>query len=116
MILPSATTASTRASHFLSPGGVHHVRTIVAMVWEGKGAIALCRNVIGATSPANAAIGTIRGDLVWTSAATSCTAPTGPRAPKEKSISSSPKTNSSKTGAAPSTMDCEQPVEAKVGK
>ncbi len=36
---------------------------IVAMVWEGKGAIALCRNVIGATSPAAAAMGTIRGDL-----------------------------------------------------
>jgi nucleoside-diphosphate kinase len=36
---------------------------IVAMVWEGKGAIALCRNVIGATSPAASAMGTIRGDL-----------------------------------------------------
>jgi nucleoside-diphosphate kinase len=36
---------------------------IVAMVWEGKGAIALCRSVIGATSPAAAAMGTIRGDL-----------------------------------------------------
>jgi len=36
---------------------------IVAMVWEGKGAIALCRTVIGATSPAAAAMGTIRGDL-----------------------------------------------------
>lgn len=36
---------------------------IVAMVWEGKNAIGLARNVIGATNPANAAIGTIRGDL-----------------------------------------------------
>ena len=36
---------------------------IVAMCWEGKGAIATCRNVIGATSPAAAAMGTIRGDL-----------------------------------------------------
>lgn len=36
---------------------------IVAMVWEGKGAITLARNVIGATNPAAAAQGTIRGDL-----------------------------------------------------
>ncbi|MBS1992543.1 MAG: nucleoside-diphosphate kinase [Cyanobacteria bacterium SZAS LIN-2] len=36
---------------------------IVAMCWEGKGAIALCRNVIGATKPADSAMGTIRGDL-----------------------------------------------------
>jgi nucleoside-diphosphate kinase len=36
---------------------------IVAMVWEGKGAIALCRSTIGATNPAQAAPGTIRGDL-----------------------------------------------------
>ncbi|MBX9669610.1 MAG: nucleoside-diphosphate kinase [Candidatus Obscuribacterales bacterium] len=36
---------------------------IVAMVWEGKGAIALARNVIGATNPASANPGSIRGDL-----------------------------------------------------
>lgn len=36
---------------------------VVAMVWEGKNAIALARNVIGATNPASAAPGTIRGDL-----------------------------------------------------
>ncbi len=36
---------------------------IVAMVWEGKGAITLARNVIGATNPAQAAPGSIRGDL-----------------------------------------------------
>lgn len=36
---------------------------IVAMVWEGKNAITLARNVIGATNPAQAAQGTIRGDL-----------------------------------------------------
>jgi len=36
---------------------------IVAMVWEGKGAITLARNVIGATNPAQSAPGTIRGDL-----------------------------------------------------
>ncbi len=36
---------------------------VVAMVWEGKNAIALSRNVIGATNPGSAAPGTIRGDL-----------------------------------------------------
>ncbi|MCA9802864.1 MAG: nucleoside-diphosphate kinase [Cyanobacteria bacterium HKST-UBA02] len=36
---------------------------IVAMVWEGKDAISLARNVIGATDPAKAQPGTIRGDL-----------------------------------------------------
>lgn len=36
---------------------------IVAMVWEGKGAITLARNVIGATNPAQSPPGTIRGDL-----------------------------------------------------
>lgn len=36
---------------------------IVGMVLEGKDAVTLARNVIGATNPANAAPGTIRGDL-----------------------------------------------------
>jgi nucleoside-diphosphate kinase len=36
---------------------------IVAMVLEGKDAVALARQVIGSTSPAAAAPGTIRGDL-----------------------------------------------------
>jgi len=36
---------------------------IVAMVWEGKGAIALTRTIIGSTNPAQANPGTIRGDL-----------------------------------------------------
>lgn len=36
---------------------------IVAMVLEGKDVVTLGRNVIGATNPANAAPGTIRGDL-----------------------------------------------------
>jgi nucleoside-diphosphate kinase len=36
---------------------------VVGMVLEGKDAVALARNVIGATNPANAAPGTIRGDL-----------------------------------------------------
>ena len=36
---------------------------IVAMVWEGAGAIALSRTTIGATDPAKAQPGTVRGDL-----------------------------------------------------
>ena len=36
---------------------------IVAMVWEGKNAIALTRETMGATNPADAGPGTIRGDL-----------------------------------------------------
>lgn len=35
----------------------------VAMVWEGKGAVAVVRLLMGATDPAAAAPGTIRGDL-----------------------------------------------------
>jgi nucleoside-diphosphate kinase len=36
---------------------------LVAMVWEGPGAVAMVRGMMGATNPANAAAGTIRGDL-----------------------------------------------------
>jgi nucleoside-diphosphate kinase len=36
---------------------------VVAMVWEGKGAVATGRTLIGATNPAASAPGTIRGDF-----------------------------------------------------
>lgn len=36
---------------------------VVAMAWEGKGAIAAARSTMGATNPVAAAPGTIRGDL-----------------------------------------------------
>ena len=36
---------------------------LVAMVWEGPGAVAMVRTMMGATNPASAAPGTIRGDL-----------------------------------------------------
>jgi nucleoside-diphosphate kinase len=36
---------------------------VVAMVWEGPGVVALVRSTMGATDPAKAAPGTIRGDL-----------------------------------------------------
>ena len=47
------------------PGLVNFITSgpIVAMVWEGKNAIALTRQTMGATNPADAGPGTIRGDL-----------------------------------------------------
>jgi nucleoside-diphosphate kinase len=36
---------------------------VIAMVWEGKDAIAAARTTMGATNPVAAAPGTIRGDL-----------------------------------------------------
>lgn len=36
---------------------------VVAMVWEGPGAVAMVRAMMGATNPAAAAPGTIRGDF-----------------------------------------------------
>ncbi|HLD17479.1 MAG TPA: nucleoside-diphosphate kinase [Patescibacteria group bacterium] len=36
---------------------------IIAMVWQGEGAVALIRKLVGATESASAAPGTIRGDL-----------------------------------------------------
>ena len=47
------------------PGLVEFITSspVVAMVWEGPGAVAMVRLMMGATNPANAAPGTIRGDL-----------------------------------------------------
>ena len=36
---------------------------VVAMEWSGDDAVAVCRGLMGATDPKNAAPGTIRGDL-----------------------------------------------------
>ena len=36
---------------------------VVAMVWEGPGAVALVRTMMGATNPQSSPPGTIRGDL-----------------------------------------------------
>lgn len=36
---------------------------VVAMEWSGENAIAVCRSLMGATNPVDAAPGTIRGDL-----------------------------------------------------
>ena len=40
-----------------------HSGPVVATVWEGAGAVALARKLIGTTDPAQAAPGTIRGDF-----------------------------------------------------
>lgn len=46
------------------PGLIEFITSgpVLAMVWEGPGAIALIRQLMGATNPANAAPGTIRAD------------------------------------------------------
>lgn len=36
---------------------------VVAMVWEAENAVEVVRNTMGATSPVNSPMGTIRGDL-----------------------------------------------------
>jgi nucleoside-diphosphate kinase len=36
---------------------------VLAMVWEGRDAIPVARRLVGATNPAEAAPGTVRGDL-----------------------------------------------------
>jgi len=44
---------------------VSHITSgpVFAMIWEGPNAVAVVRNLVGATNPANAAPGTIRGDF-----------------------------------------------------
>ena len=39
---------------------------VFAMVWEGENVITTARNMIGATNPQEAAVGTIRGDFGMT--------------------------------------------------
>ena len=90
---------------------------IVAMVWEGKGAIALCRNVIGATSPANAAIGTIRGDLALDISRNIVHGSDGPEsAEREINLFFSKDELVKNWSRSVDKWICEQPVEAKVGK
>jgi nucleoside-diphosphate kinase len=47
------------------PGLVEFITSspVVAMVWEGPGAVALVRSMMGTTNPIDSAPGTIRGDL-----------------------------------------------------
>lgn len=41
---------------------------VLAMVWEGPGAVAIGRKLVGSTLPAKAMPGTIRGDFSWDNA------------------------------------------------
>jgi nucleoside-diphosphate kinase len=47
---------------------VGHVTSgpVFAMIWEGPNAVAMVRNLVGATNPASAAPGSIRGDFAIT--------------------------------------------------
>jgi len=47
---------------------VSHVTSgpVFVMVWEGPNAVAIVRNLVGATNPVNAAPGSIRGDFALT--------------------------------------------------
>ncbi len=63
---------------------------VVAMVWEGASAIALVRKMVGATEPASAAPGTIRGDFAHLTYARADT--TGGRMPNIVHASDAPET------------------------
>lgn len=54
--------AEHRGKSFFEPT-VHYIMSspVVAMVWEGKNVVALAREMMGATNPANANPGSIRG-------------------------------------------------------
>ena len=61
---PPLTTRSTRVS-LLYDGLISYITSgpVVKMVVSGEGAVAKCRSLMGATNPAEAAPGTIRGDF-----------------------------------------------------
>ncbi len=56
---------SEHASKPFFPGLIEFITAtpVVAMIFEGQNAIALSRQMIGATDPLNAAAGSIRGDF-----------------------------------------------------
>jgi nucleoside-diphosphate kinase len=47
---------------------ISHVTSgpVVVMIWEGPNAVAIVRNLVGATNPASAVPGSIRGDFALT--------------------------------------------------
>lgn len=68
MVVDKATAEKHYAEHKERPffGGLVSFITsgpVVAMVWEGNNVVASVRKMMGATNPANAEIGTIRGDF-----------------------------------------------------
>ena len=67
-VLPRDTAEANYAEHLGKPfyeGLIAYVTSgpVVRMVLSGPGAVSICRKLIGATDPAEAAPGTIRGDL-----------------------------------------------------
>merc|ERR1712000_574817 len=78
---------------------------VVAMVFEGRNAIVNGRKIVGATNPADAEAGSVRGDLCIDIGATSSTAPTAPRAPRTRSPSGSRRA-SSPTGSPRTPSGC----------
>jgi len=68
LLAPRALAEEHYAEHVGKPfyaGLIDYITSapVVALVLEGKGAVATSRSTIGATNPANAAPGTIRADL-----------------------------------------------------
>ena len=68
LLVPRALAEEHYAEHVGKPfyaGLIDYITSapVVALVLEGKGAVATSRSTIGATNPANAAPGTIRADL-----------------------------------------------------
>lgn len=66
--LTDAQAAANYAEHEGKPfyaGLIEYITSgpVVKMVWSGEGAVAECRKLMGATNPAEAAPGTIRGDF-----------------------------------------------------
>ena len=47
----------------IAPAITEHPGPVVAMEWSGESAVLSARNVMGATNPADATPGSIRGDL-----------------------------------------------------
>ncbi|MBK5211801.1 MAG: nucleoside-diphosphate kinase [Coriobacteriia bacterium] len=67
-VLTTEQAAANYAEHEGKPfydGLIEYITSgpVVKMVWSGDGAVLLCRKLMGVTNPAEAAPGTIRGDL-----------------------------------------------------
>ena len=68
MVIPEATAKKHYAEHEgkkFFPSLISYITSgpVLAMVWEGDNAVQVCRNLMGKTNPANAEVGTIRGDF-----------------------------------------------------
>jgi len=68
MIIPQATAEKHYGEHKGKPfynALMSYITSgpVLAMVWEGEDAVAVCRNMMGKTNPKDAVLGTIRGDF-----------------------------------------------------